>query len=33
VAQSQADDWLRVALLLAVGLALLAAEKWHYSRT
>ena len=32
VAQSRADDWLRVAVLLAVGLALLAAEKWYYSR-
>ena len=32
VAQSQADDWLRVAVLLAIGLTLLAAEKWYYSR-
>lgn len=32
VAQSQSDDWLRVSVLLAIGLVLYALEKWYYSR-
>ena len=32
VAQSNGDDWLRVGVLLALGLALYALEKWYYSR-
>jgi amino acid transporter len=32
VAQSNADDWLRVSVLLAVGLALLMIERWYDSR-
>ena len=32
VGQSSVDDWLRVSVLLAIGLALLALEKWYYSR-
>ena len=31
VAQSNADDWLRVSVLLALGLALLTIEKWYHS--
>lgn len=32
VAQSHADDWLRVSVLLAIGVALYLAERWYYSR-
>lgn len=30
VAQSKLDDWLRVSVLLAIGLVLYLAEKWYY---
>ena len=32
VAQSSIDDWLRVSVLLAIGLALYVTEKWYYAR-
>ena len=32
VSQSTADDWMRVSVLLGIGLALYLAEKWFYSR-
>jgi amino acid transporter len=32
VAQSKADDWVRVSVLLAIGIALYLAEKWYYGR-
>lgn len=32
VAQSKGDDWIRVSVLLAIGIALYLAERWYYSR-
>ena len=32
VAQSTADDWMRVSVLLAIGIALFVIEKWYYGR-
>ncbi len=32
VAQSKGDDWIRVGVLLAIGIALYAVEKWYYAR-
>ena len=32
VAQSKGDDWIRVSVLLAIGIALYSAERWYYSR-
>lgn len=32
VAQSKGDDWIKVSILLAIGIALYLIEKWHYSR-
>ena len=32
VAQSSPSDWLRVSVLLLIGVALFAIEKWYYSR-
>ena len=32
VAQSKGDDWLRVGVLLTIGVVLYALEKWYYSR-
>jgi len=32
VAQSRQDDWMKVSVLLAIGIALYLVEKWYYSR-
>lgn len=32
VAQSKADDWRKVSILLAIGIGLYLLEKWYYSR-
>ena len=32
VAQSKGEDWIKVGILLAIGLALYALEKWYYAR-
>jgi len=32
VAQSKGDDWVRVGVLLAIGIVLYALERWYYSR-
>lgn len=32
VAQSKGEDWVKVSILLAIGVALYLVEKWYYSR-
>ena len=32
VAQSKGDDWIKVSILLAIGIVLYLVEKWYYSR-
>ena len=32
VAQSQGEDWIKVSILLVVGLVLYLAEKWYFAR-
>ena len=32
VAQSKGDDWIKVSILLAIGIGLYLVEKWYYAR-
>lgn len=32
IAQSKSEDWIKVSILLAIGIALYLVEKWYYSR-
>ncbi len=32
VAQSKGEDWIKVSILLAIGIVLYLVEKWYYSR-